>query len=100
MIDIKKAEEEFKSYVSNYDITQKPIERKKFHTFRVEKICGEIAVLLGLDEEKINLAKLIGLLHDIARFEQHTIYGTYDDLNSIDHGDLAIEILKIGNYIR
>ena len=32
MIDIKKAEEEFERYVSNYDITQKPIDRKKFHT--------------------------------------------------------------------
>ena len=100
MIDIKKAEEEFERYVSNYDITQKPIERKKIHTFRVEKICGEIARVLGLDKEKIELAKLIGLLHDIARFEQHTIYETYDDLSSIDHGDLAVEILKKDNYIR
>ena len=100
MVNIEKAEEEFKIYSKKYDMNEYKISMKYYHTFRVEKICGEIAVLLGLEQEKINLAKLIGLLHDIARFEQHTIYGTYDDLNSIDHGDLAIEILKKGNYIR
>ena len=100
MIDIKKAEEEFKLYSNNYDMNEYKISMKYYHTFRVEKICGEIASLLGLDEEKINLAKLIGLLHDIARFEQYTIYGTYDDIRSIDHGDLAVEILKKDNYIR
>ena len=100
MIDIKKAEEEFRRYTSNYDMSEYNISMKYYHTFRVEEICGEIAVLLGLDQEKINLAKLIGLLHDIARFEQYTIYKTYDDLKSIDHGDLAVEILKKDNYIR
>ena len=100
MIDIKKAEEEFELYANNYDMNEYKISMKYYHTFRVEKICGEIAILLGLDQEKINLAKLIGLLHDIARFEQYTIYGTYDDISSIDHGDLAVEILKKDDYIR
>ena len=100
MIDIKRAEEEFKRYVSKYDMSQAPISRKFYHTFRVEKICGEIAKRYGMCEQEIDLAKLIGLLHDIARFEQHTIYGTYDDISSIDHGNLAIEILKKDNYIR
>ena len=100
MIDIKKAEEEFKKYVSNYDITQKPIERKKFHTLRVEKICEDIAKKYGMSEEDIKLAKLIGVLHDIARFEQHRIYNTYNDVISIDHGDFGVSILKKDNYIR
>ena len=100
MIDIKKAEEEFEIYANNYDMNEYKISMKYYHTFRVEKICGEIAVLLGLDQDKINLAKLIGLLHDIARLEQYTQYKTYDDLNSIDHADLAVEILKKDDYIR
>ena len=36
---------------------------------------------------------LIGLLHDIARFEQYTKYKTFRDSISIDHGDLGVEIL-------
>lgn len=100
MIDIKKAEEEFKRYVGKYDMNESHIERKVRHTFRVEELCEKIALSLGMDEENINLAKIIGLLHDIARFEQYTIYKTYNDLKSIDHGDFAVEILQKDNYIR
>lgn len=100
MIDIKKAEEEFKRYTSSYDMNESHIERKVHHTFRVEKICEELAILLNMSEEQINLAKLIGLLHDIARFEQYTRYKTYDDFKSIDHANLAVEILEKDNYIR
>lgn len=100
MIDIKKAEEEFKKYASKYDMSESHIERKVRHTFRVEELCEKISISLKMNEEDINLAKLIGILHDIARFEQYTIYKTYNDLKSIDHGDFAVEILKKDNYIR
>ena len=100
MIDIKKAEQEFKRYTSNYDMNESHIERKVRHTFRVVKLCEKIAYSIGLNADKINLAKLIGLLHDIARFEQYTRYKTYDDLNNIDHAELAVEILKKDDYIR
>jgi len=100
MIDIKKAEKEFEQYISKYDMSKAPISRKVFHTFRVEELCEKIAISLEMNEEDTNLAKLIGLLHDIARFEQHMRYGTYDDTKSIDHGNLGVEILKQDNYIR
>lgn len=100
MIDIKKAEEEFKKYTSKYDMSNSHIERKVRHTFRVEKICEELAVLLKMSKEEIKLSKLIGILHDIARFEQYTIYKTFSDIHSIDHGDFAVEILKEDSYIR
>jgi len=100
MIDIKKAEEEFKKYTSNYDMNESHIERKVRHTIRVEELCEKIALSIGMKEEEINLAKLIGLLHDIARFEQYTIYKTYDDHKSIDHGNFGVKILKENNNIR
>lgn len=100
MIDIEKAEEEFKRYTSNYNMDESHIARKVYHTFRVEELCGKIAISLGMSEEEINLAKLIGLLHDIARFEQYTRYKTYDDLKNIDHGDFGVEILENSSYIR
>ena len=46
-----------------------------------------------MDKENIHLAYTIGIFHDIARFEQWTKYKTFADLKSIDHGDLACEIL-------
>ena len=100
MIDIKKAEEEFRKYTSKYDMSEAHILRKVYHTARVEELCEKVAISIGMNEEDVNLAKLIGLLHDIARFEQYTIYKTYNDLKSIDHGDFALEILKKDNYIR
>lgn len=99
MINIKKAEEEFKNYSDKYIIDER-IQRKISHTFRVAKLCEEIAISIGMNLKEINLAKLIGLLHDIARFEQYTEYKTFDDYKSIDHGDFGVEILKENNYIR
>ena len=57
MIDIKKAEEEFKSYTSNYDMNESHIERKVRHTFRVKGFCEKIASSLGLSEEKKKISK-------------------------------------------
>ena len=100
MIDIEKAESEFNNYVKNYDMDNVNIKGKFFHSHRVENIAEEIAKSLNLSEEEIKLAKLIGLLHDIARFEQYTKYQTFSDLKSIDHGDFGVEILKQNNFIR
>ena len=100
MIDIEKAESEFNTYVKNYDMDNVNINRKVFHSHRVKQIAEEIAKSLNLSEEEIKLAKLIGLLHDIARFEQYTRYQTFSDLKSIDHGDYGVEILKQNNFIR
>ena len=100
MIDIEKAKKEFDRYVNNYDMSQYRIESKYKHSYRVMEICGEIATRLGLPEEEIELAKLIGLLHDIGRFDQWAQYGTYNDLKSFNHGEKGAEILKNNDYIR
>ena len=100
MIDIEKAKKEFDRYVNNYDMSQYRIESKYKHSYRVMEICGEIATRLGLPEEEIELAKLIGLLHDIGRFDQWAQYGTYNDFKSFNHGEKGAEILKNNDYIR
>lgn len=100
MIDIKKAEDEFNKYTSEYDMSNSNIERKYWHSFRVMKESEYIAKSINLEEEKVKLAELIGLLHDIGRFEQMKRYGTYRDLLSIDHGNLGIQILKENDLIR
>lgn len=100
-INLDKAKEEFIKYTSNYDLENENINRKKYHSFRVMEISKQIATNMKLNQEDIKLATLIGLLHDIARFEQYKNFQTYSDAESFDHGDYAIKILEteIRNYI-
>lgn len=100
MIDLKKAKQEFLNYTSNYDTSNSNINRKIHHSIRVMEYSKKIAQSLNLTEEEINLATFIGLLHDIARFEQMRIYKTFSDLKSVDHGNLGVEILSNNNFIR
>ena len=99
-MNLEKAKKEFENYVQQYNLENKKIERKFGHSFRVMENAGNIADSLNLSNEEIELSKLIGLLHDIGRFEQERIYKTFKDHESIDHGDLGVEILKKENYIR
>lgn len=93
MIDITKAEIEFKKYIEQYDINNEKIKLKVIHTYRTVDVAEKIAESLSLEKEEIQLARLIGLLHDIGRFEQLRIYNTFNDRKSIDHADLGIKIL-------
>ena len=86
--------EEFIKYTNNYKEYGVNILRKTDHTFRVVKLCEEIAKSLNLEEDDIYLAKLGGLLHDIGRFEQYKNYRTFKDEMSIDHGDLGCQLLE------
>ncbi len=100
MIDLEVAKNEFMKYVSSYDSSITEIDRKIKHSLRVMEQSKNIAESLNLNEEQINLATLIGLLHDIARFEQFSQYKTFSDYRSFDHGDMGAEILEKDNFIR
>lgn len=93
-MDFEIIRKKFIEYSKNYDLKNINIMRKFHHSFRVMEYSKEIAKSLNLSNEDINLAMIIGLLHDIGRFEQWTKYNTYIDLNSIDHGDLSCDILN------
>ena len=84
--------EVFNEYVSNYDMDNEKIKGKYEHTLRVKSLCEEIAKKLDLSHEQIMLAGACGLYHDIARFEQAKRFDSFDDLKTIDHGDLGYEI--------
>lgn len=99
-MNIEIAKKEFLNYTSRYDLTNFQIKRKVDHSLRVMELCKTIAKNLNLDSEEISLAELIGLLHDIGRFEQMKVYNTFNDSISIDHGNLGVKILKDNNYIR
>lgn len=82
--------EAFDKYVKNYDMTNKDILLKYHHSYRVQELSLKYAKDLELNEEDINLAGVIGLLHDIGRFEQLKVYKTYNDAISIDHADYSV----------
>lgn len=99
-IDIEKAKQEFKEYVKNYDPEDKQVKLKIEHIERVSQLAKNMAKELKLSEEDIALAELIGLLHDIGRFEQIRIYHTFNDKKSINHGEFGAKVLFENDLIR
>ena len=100
-INLEKAKKEFLRFTENYDLRNKDILRKQKHSLRVMEISKQISNELKLNEEEIQISALIGLLHDIARFEQRKLYETFHDTKSFDHGDYGEKILEkdIRKYI-
>ena len=80
-------------YVLKFDMKEKMIEYKYNHSYRVVHQAEEICRSINLDTEERDLASLIALLHDIARFRQWTEFKTYNDAKSFDHGDEGAKIL-------
>lgn len=99
-IDIQKAKNIFKQYISNYNPEDEKIKLKITHIERVAEISKDIAESLKLSKEDIKLAELIGLLHDIGRFEQAKRYNTFVDKDSINHGEYGVKILFEDGLIR
>ena len=99
-IDMQKAKEQFEKYVENYNPRDEKIRIKIEHIERVAQIAKTITQKLNLNEEDAQLAEVIGLLHDIGRFEQIRLYNTFIDNDSINHGEFGAQILFGEGLIR
>lgn len=88
----------FKGYVSKFyseePIQERNIKLKEAHTYRVAKNIVEIGKSLDLTEKQLYLAEIIGLFHDIGRFEQFKTYRTFKDGQSENHALLGIKVLE------
>lgn len=85
--------EVFEKYVQQFDMSNSSIKSKHEHSYRVMELSRKYAKILGFSEHDILLATLIGLFHDIGRFEQVKQYNTFDDSKSFDHATYGNKIL-------
>lgn len=102
-IDKPKALDAFNNYVENYNAKDEKVRLKIEHTYRVSELCKSIAESISLPPEDVDLAWLLGILHDVGRFEQLRQFGTFIDAQSIDHAAFGAQILfeqgKIRDYL-
>ena len=83
----------FIEFNSNTELLEN-IELKRVHSLNVYKNSFAIASSITKDKEKILIAALCGLFHDIGRFIQFTEYKTFRDENGIYHGALGVKVLS------
>lgn len=82
------------SFLNNDENFNYHIILKRDHCKRVSEEIIQLGKSLGLKKEDLRLAELIGLYHDIGRFEQYSIYKTFSDEKSRDHADLGARVVK------
>jgi len=93
----------FESYIGSFtELTEnqkRNFEIKKDHSLRVADLILFLSKKLDFSEEQTQVAFLCGLLHDIGRFKQLLEYDTFHDEKSVDHADLAINIIEEGTFL-
>lgn len=106
MINIENAKKEILNHIKQVKIDNPRVETKAGHILRVAQNCKKIAIDLNLTEEQVQLAELIGLLHDIGRFEQYKFFEkdtdnkVLDNTKKFDHGQAGVDVLRNNQYIR
>jgi hypothetical protein len=75
------------------DLSRPHIELKRTHSLKVADEIHRLGLALGLAGRPLLIARAIGLLHDVGRFEQFRRFRTYNDAASTDHGALGAAIV-------
>lgn len=86
-------EDTFAEYVSHYNAEDPKVKLKIDHTYRVAALCEQIAKSVLQSDMQIDVAWLLGMIHDIGRFEQLRRFGTFSDAQSIDHANFGADLL-------
>jgi len=82
--------ENFMAYVSNYKKNKDAVARRIEHSLRVHEMMMTFASELEFSLEEIELAGLIGLIHDIGCFD---LLSSNDESIMMDHADYGVELL-------
>jgi hypothetical protein len=81
------------SFLTGNGTADGPLVLKIEHTERVCDNIRQLARSIGMNDNHLLIAEIVGLFHDIGRFEQFRRYGTFDDRQSADHASLGIAVL-------
>ncbi|MBL0700878.1 MAG: HD domain-containing protein [Desulfosarcina sp.] len=93
----------FNDYVSGY-LTENSDNNyimllKQEHTLRVCRNIVMLGTALHLSEQDLILAETMALFHDIGRFKQYALYGTFNDLQSVNHARLGLNQLGVNRVL-
>jgi hypothetical protein len=97
-IDRQHVQGVFGKYTDAYDSKDPKIALKIEHTYHVAEVADQVAHSLGLSQEDCDLAWILGMLHDVGRFEQVRRYGTFVDSQSIAHALMSCQVLFPEDY--
>ncbi|MBN1636010.1 MAG: HD domain-containing protein [Deltaproteobacteria bacterium] len=88
----------FDAYVASFNTGdsdfQKNITLKDDHSRCVCREIRELGSQIGLFQNELLLCEVIGLFHDVGRFDQYARFQTFADMLSVNHAELGVEILK------
>jgi len=76
------------------------LQLKKDHSIKVASLSKYIAENLDMNREDCELAEIIGLMHDIGRFSQFEKYESFDDLKTVDHAALSLDIIQNEEFFK
>ncbi|MEZ3486048.1 MAG: HD domain-containing protein [Lachnospiraceae bacterium] len=98
-MDLEHAKQEFERYLDGYDREDDKVRLKIVHTYGVTECSRQITKRMRLNREDQELAQLIGLLHDIGRFEQLKRFDSFEP-DTMDHAGFGVQILFKEGMIR
>jgi len=94
----------FADYVSGYYTADaaynRDIRLKEEHSKRVRDNIVMLCKALDTSQPDILLAEAMALLHDIGRFKQYAVYGTFNDMNSENHAKLGLRQIGLHKILR
>ncbi|MBW1856017.1 MAG: HD domain-containing protein [Deltaproteobacteria bacterium] len=73
---------------------------KEEHSKRVRDNIVMLCKSLETSEKEMLLAEAMALLHDIGRFEQYAVYGTFNDMDSENHAKLGLRQIGLHKILR
>jgi len=82
------------------DTCRRAFDLKRIHSLKVAKEIVEIGRRMQLNRQTLFLSGIIGLLHDVGRFEQFKTYRTFNDYLSVDHGDLGARTIEANGALK
>ena len=86
-------------FYTDHPADNSTIRLKEKHT---ERVCENMILLgkaSGLSDEEMVLTETMALFHDVGRFKQYAVYGTFKDADSENHALLGLRELSVHNVL-